>query len=86
MDFRLQSDKTLVVAGPSHCGKTEFTLDLLDKRHELFKEHINRVIWCYGIYHAELALKLQQRHFTLHKGIISSDAIYVHVYLLIALK
>ena len=73
MDFRLQCDKILMVAGPSHAGKTVFTLNLLDKRHELFKEHINRVIWCYGIYQPQLNQELQQRNFLPHKGIIAPD-------------
>ena len=75
MDFRLQCNKILVVAGPSHAGKTVFTLKLLDKRHEIFKERINRVIWCYGIYQPTLIQELQQRKFETYKGIISVDDI-----------
>lgn len=73
MDFRLQCDKILAVAGPSHAGKSAFTLKLLDKRHEIFRDRINRVIWCYGIYQATLLQELQQRKFITHKGIISAD-------------
>lgn len=75
MDFRLQCNKILVVAGPSHAGKTVFTLKLLDKRHEIFKEYINRVIWCYGIYQPSLIQELQLRKFKTYKGIISVDDI-----------
>ena len=78
MDFRLQCNKILMVAGPSHAGKTVFTLKLLDKRHELFREPINRVIWCYGIYQPQLNQELQQRHFVTHKGIISPDELQRH--------
>lgn len=78
MDFRLQCDKILVVSGPSHAGKTVFTLKLLDKRHELFREPINRVIWCYGIYQPTLNQELQQRNFLTHKGIISPDELQRH--------
>lgn len=73
MDFRLERNKTLIVSGPSHSGKTVFTLKLLKKRHELFKENINRVIWCYGIYQAKLIEELRQRGFITHKGIIPVD-------------
>jgi len=73
MDFRLQCDKVLTVSGPSHAGKTVFTLNLLDKRRELFKEPINRVIWCYGIYQPSLFQELQSRNFIRHEGIIPVD-------------
>lgn len=78
MDFRLQCNKILVVSGPSHAGKTVFTLKLLDKRHELFKEAIKRVIWCYGIYQPTLNQELQQRKFITHKGIISVNELQRH--------
>ena len=78
MDFRLQCNKILTVAGPSHAGKTVFTLQLLDKRNELFKELINRVIWCYGIYQPTLNQELQNRNFLTHKGIISADKLQRH--------
>ena len=78
MDFRLQCNKILVVAGPSHAGKTVFTLKLLDKRHELFKDRINRVIWCYGIYQPELNQELQQRNFITRKGILPVDELQRH--------
>ena len=75
MDFRLQCDKVLTVSGPSHAGKTVFTLNLLDKRNELFKEPINRVIWCYGIYQPSLFQELQHRNFIRNEGIIPVDKI-----------
>lgn len=78
MDFRLQGNKILVVAGPSHAGKTVFTLKLLDKRHELFKTPIHRVVWCFGIFDLRLTQELQQRGFITHKGIISVDEIQKH--------
>lgn len=70
MDFRLQCDKILCVSGPSHAGKTVFTLKLLDKKHDLFREPIQRVIWCYGIYQPSLIRELQQRKYMIHEGII----------------
>lgn len=75
MDFRLQCDKIMTVSGPSHAGKTAFTLKLLDKRQEIFKERISRVIWCYGIYQPTLMQELKQRGFICQEGIISVDKI-----------
>lgn len=73
MDFRLQCNKILTVTGPSHAGKTAFTLKLLDKRYDMFKERINRVIWCYGIYQPLLIQELKARGFILHESIISVE-------------
>ena len=78
MDFRLQCDKILLVAGPSHAGKTVFTIKLLDKRHELFACNINRVIWCYGIYQPTLIQELQQRKFITYKGIVPANELQTH--------
>ena len=70
MDFRFDCNKTLAIVGPSHSGKTVFALSLLDKRHELFKKPINRVIWCYGVYQSNLIQQLQQRSFVINDGIL----------------
>ena len=78
MDFRLQCDKILLVAGPSRAGKTVFTIKLLDKRHELFACNINRVIWCYGIYQPTLIQELQQRKFITYKGIVPANELQTH--------
>ena len=75
MDFRLDCNKTLAVVGPSHCGKTIFTLAFLDKRHEVFKQAINRVVWCYGIHQPSLIQQLRQRDFIIHDGILPVDEI-----------
>ena len=75
MDFRLDCNKTLAVVGPSHCGKTIFTLAFLDKRHEVFKQAINRVVWCYGIHQPSLIQQLRQRDFVIHDGILPVDEI-----------
>ena len=75
MDFSFDCNKTLAVVGPSHCGKTRFTLAFLDKRRELFNKPINRVIWCYGIHQPSLIKELQERGFIIHDGIIPVDEI-----------
>ena len=75
MDLSFACNKTLAVVGPSHCGKTYFTLKFLDKRHQLFKEPINRVVWCYGIHQPSLIKELEVRKFITHDGIIPVDEI-----------
>ena len=70
MDLRLHCDRTLVVTGPSHSGKTSFVLKLLDHRDEIFKCSINRVIWCYGIYQPTLNTLLQNKGYVLHSNIV----------------
>ena len=73
MDFRLKVNKTMMVAGPSHAGKTVLVLNLLDKRHEIFDASFERVIWCYGVYQPSLLQQLQQRNITPHEGILASS-------------
>ena len=75
MDFRLHCNKTMCLVGPSHAGKTTFVLKLLEKKDEIFKCPMNRVIWCYGIYQHELHSQLQARGYTLHDGIMPASDI-----------
>ena len=78
MDIRLFCNRTLCVAGPSHSGKTTFVLQLLDHREEVFDCHINRVIWCFGIYQPELNAALLQRGFITHSKILPQDEIQAY--------
>lgn len=75
MDFRFECNKTLTIVGPSHCGKTVFAIAFLDKKHELFKQPINRVVWCYGIHQPDLIQQLQVRKITIHDGILPVNEI-----------
>ena len=75
MDFRLHCNRTMCVVGPSHSGKTTFTLELLDRRKEIFDCQPNRVIWCYGIYQHELNSILTNKGYEAHAGIISVSKI-----------
>ena len=59
-DFRLFNDRTMCVAGPSQSGKTTFLKKLLLYRNELFKQSIQRVLWCYGIEQPSLHSELQR--------------------------
>ena len=51
----------MCIAGPSQSGKTQFTLKVIDHRMSLFNCTIGRVVWCYGIYQAELHSELEKR-------------------------
>ena len=75
MDLRFDCNKTLAVVGPSHSGKTIFTLAFLDKRQQIFKQKINRIVWCYGIHQPELARQLHERGYILHDGILPVNEI-----------
>ena len=75
MDFRLQCDHTLICAGPSQSGKTTFVLKLLDRRDDMFKCQMKRVVWCYGIYQPQLNALLQSKGYQLHQGIIDVNKI-----------
>lgn len=51
MEFpKLQHPFTMVIAGPTGCGKSYFTRDLLKHRDELFSTVPDKIVWCYGIY------------------------------------
>ena len=70
-DFRLFNDRTMCVAGPSQSGKTTFLKKLLLYRNELFKQSIQRVLWCYGIEQPSLHSELQRYGCILYNGIPS---------------
>lgn len=75
MDFRLRHNRTMCVVGPSHSGKTTFTLQLLDHRNEIFDTRPNRVVWCYGIYQHELNSILTEKGYHTHAGLITASDI-----------
>lgn len=67
MDFRLRSDRVMCVCGPSQSGKTQFVLQLLDCRREIFDRVIDKILWCYGIHNGALQTELQQKGYkTVH--------------------
>ena len=69
MDLRLYNDRAMCVAGPSQSGKTHFVLHLLERRHELFREPIDSVLWCYGIRDEHLMNILQGKGYQTHRGL-----------------
>lgn len=78
MDFRLRCNRTMCIVGPSHSGKTTFTLQLLDRRHQLFDCQPNRVIWCYGIYQHDLNTVLLNKGYQVQAGLISTADIQAY--------
>ena len=70
MDFRLKCNRTLCIVGPSHSGKTQLTLTLLEHRYELFDCEPQRVVWCYGIYQPDLHRDLVRRGYHVQSDII----------------
>ncbi len=71
MDLRIRFNRTMCISGPSHSGKTTFTLNLLKHRNEIFDTQPNRVLWCYGIYQHNLNSRLMTEGYVPHAGLPS---------------
>ena len=69
MDFRLRSDRVMCVSGPSQAGKSNFVLQLLEQRHELFQKPVDKILWCYGIHDAKLISALQNKGYKTLRGL-----------------
>lgn len=69
MDFRLFNDRTMIVAGPSHSGKTTFLSKMIELKNEFFKKPIRRVLWAYGQYQPHFHSLLRMEGIKLHAGI-----------------
>lgn len=78
MDFRLKSDRVMCVSGPSQSGKTQFVLNLLDRRNELFKTPLNKVLWCYGIRDNRLQQTLEEKGYYSLQGLPKEHDIDPH--------
>ena len=46
--FQFQSPCSIMVVGPSSCGKTVFVEKLMRERSRLFTPPYNPVVYCYG--------------------------------------
>ena len=75
MDLRLFPNRTMAVVGPSHSGKSTFVIQLLDRKHEYFREVPKRVVWCYGIYQHEFMKLLHEKGYESHRGILPESQI-----------
>ena len=68
-DFRLFSNRTMCVAGPSHAGKTVFVTKLLDSHREMFKSPIRKIKWYYGVFQPDLHTKLREKGYVVKQGL-----------------
>lgn len=48
IDFRWENDSTMIVSGPSKCGKTTFVTKLIRAKDQLFQHPIGKVWWFHG--------------------------------------
>lgn len=47
IDFTLNTPFSMQIVGPTFSGKTQWVLDLIHRRHEITKDRLNTVIYCY---------------------------------------
>jgi hypothetical protein len=59
----------MCVCGPSQSGKTEFVLQLLNQKDEVFRNPIENILWCYGIHDGNLLNTLQSRGYKTLRGL-----------------
>jgi hypothetical protein len=64
-DFSLREGSSMVVSGPTMCGKSTFVHALLNDKH-MFSRPPERVYWFYGQATEELKLK---KNYILHEGL-----------------
>ena len=53
MDPRWKHPFTAIVAGPTGCGKTVFTLKIITLASEMITPVPEKIIWCFGVYQDE---------------------------------
>lgn len=46
--FTFKHPFTCIISGPTQCGKTHFTISLLENRSVLIDPEPTKIIWCYG--------------------------------------
>ena len=71
-DFRLEIDSTMLVSGPSKCGKTTFVINLIERKETIFKQPIQHVWWFYGVENASMN-RLKGMGVTLTKGLPTEE-------------
>lgn len=50
VDFTLHCPFSITLAGPTCSGKTFFTFNFIERRHEITSERLEKVIYVYGEY------------------------------------
>ena len=68
-DFRLENDSSMLISGPSKCGKTMFTIQLLENRKHMFRSPTRDVWWFFGIESLEAHNKLRAMGVNLVEGV-----------------
>lgn len=48
IEFSLFTPFTMSINGPTFCGKTEFVLDLIARRHEITKDRLEKVFYVFA--------------------------------------
>ena len=71
-DFRLETDSTMLVSGPSKCGKTTFVINLIELKETIFKQPIQHVWWFYGVENDSIN-RLKRMVATLTKGLPTKE-------------
>ena len=49
-DVRFKTPSSIMISGPSQCGKTVLTLKLLKHIQQLFTSETYKIVYCYGAY------------------------------------
>ena len=49
MDLRLKLPFTMLVSGPTSCGKTTFVSKILENRYEIYNKSPGKVYWFYKV-------------------------------------
>lgn len=63
----LKLNHSMIIAGPSNCGKTVLITKLIKNKNEYFDKPIKRVLWCYGENHPRI------KNVVYHEGIPDLD-------------
>lgn len=70
-DARLKTPFSLIVAGPSNCGKTTFVIDLLKNEERVIDNKFDYILWFYGETFPRNDF-LQARNIKFHQGLPES--------------
>jgi tRNA U34 5-methylaminomethyl-2-thiouridine-forming methyltransferase MnmC len=46
LEKKLKHPSTIIVAGPTQCGKSTFTINLINNNHEIFERKFDEIVYC----------------------------------------
>jgi hypothetical protein len=72
-DPRLQGPFTMVISGPTSCGKSQLVFKLIRRVDELMTPEVHSITYCYGQWQA--GFNEFKDRVTFHQGLISEDAL-----------